>query len=117
MAERYRVVGMEFVRLSLCPAALLCAWLLLGSSWGLGPPGVGAAYVLDDAGGLGREFDGIGAISGGGVSGAGVRGALRGWGDIAFSERGQLGGAWGYRGAQGLQGGREGWGGSEDGVQ
>lgn len=78
MAERYRVVGMEFVRLSLCPAALLCAWLLLGSSWGLGPPGVGATYVLDDAGGLGREFDGIGAISGGGVSGAGVRGAPRG---------------------------------------
>lgn len=91
VAERYRVVGMEFVRLFLCPAALLCAWLLLGSSWGLGPPGVGAAYVLDDAGGLGREFDGIGAISGGGVSGAGVRGAPRGWGDIAFSERGQLG--------------------------
>lgn len=59
---------MEFVRLSLCPVALLCAWLLLGSSWGLGPPGVGAAYVLDDAGGLGREFDGIGAISGGGAT-------------------------------------------------
>ncbi|XP_021258153.1 galactocerebrosidase isoform X3 [Numida meleagris] len=59
---------MELVRFSLCPAALLCAWLLLASSWGLGPPGVGAAYVLDDAGGLGREFDGIGAISGGGAT-------------------------------------------------
>uniref|UniRef100_A0A8C9LFJ8 Galactocerebrosidase n=1 Tax=Pavo cristatus TaxID=9049 RepID=A0A8C9LFJ8_PAVCR len=31
-------------------------------------PGIGAAYVLDDAGGLGREFDGIGAISGGGAT-------------------------------------------------
>lgn len=31
----------------------------------------GGAYVLDDSDGLGREFDGIGAISGGGVSGAG----------------------------------------------
>lgn len=26
------------------------------------------AYVLDDSNGLGREFDGIGAVSGGGVS-------------------------------------------------
>lgn len=31
----------------------------------------GGAYVLDDSDGLGREFDGIGAVSGGGVSGAG----------------------------------------------
>lgn len=58
-------------------AALLWGCLLLGCSWGLGPPAVGAAalstatYVLDDAGGLGRQFDGIGAVSGGGVSGAG----------------------------------------------
>lgn len=36
---------------------LLCA--LLASS---------GAYVLDDSDGLGREFDGVGAVSGGGVS-------------------------------------------------
>uniref|UniRef100_A0A8C5T6X2 Galactocerebrosidase n=1 Tax=Malurus cyaneus samueli TaxID=2593467 RepID=A0A8C5T6X2_9PASS len=41
---------------------------------GPGPPGVGAAplvtdtYVLDDMDGLGREFDGIGAVSGGGAT-------------------------------------------------
>ncbi|KAK2104571.1 hypothetical protein P7K49_018427 [Saguinus oedipus] len=29
----------------------------------------GGAYVLDDSDGLGREFDGIGGVSGGGVSG------------------------------------------------
>lgn len=29
----------------------------------------GGAYVLDDSDGLGREFDGVGAVSGGGVSG------------------------------------------------
>lgn len=81
VAERYRTVRMEVVRRSLCPAALLCAWLLLGSSWGLGPPGIGAAYVLDDAGGLGREFDGIGAISGGGVRGC--RGTW-GWGGSEY---------------------------------
>lgn len=39
---------------------LLCALLAPGS-----------AYVLDDSDGLGREFDGIGAISGGGVSSGG----------------------------------------------
>ncbi|KAM6311692.1 galactocerebrosidase [Aegotheles albertisi] len=55
-------------------AALLWGWLLLGCSWGSGPSGVGTAapstatYVLDDAGGLGREFDGIGAVSGGGAT-------------------------------------------------
>ncbi|PKU36774.1 galactocerebrosidase isoform x2 [Limosa lapponica baueri] len=55
-------------------AALLWGWLLLICSWGLGPPGVGAAalsaatYVLDDVDGLGREFDGIGAVSGGGAT-------------------------------------------------
>ncbi|NXE25864.1 GALC Galactocerebrosidase, partial [Ardeotis kori] len=55
-------------------AALLWGWLLLGCSWGPGPPGVRAAplttasYVLDDAGGLGRQFDGIGAVSGGGAT-------------------------------------------------
>lgn len=65
-------------------AALLWGWLLLGCSWGPGPPGVAAAalltaaYVLDDAGGLGRQFDGIGAVSGGGVSGAGGRGGSSG---------------------------------------
>jgi hypothetical protein len=37
---------------------LLCALLASG----------GGAYVLDDSDGLGREFDGIGAVSGGGVS-------------------------------------------------
>ena len=33
-------------------------------------PGVtrGASYTLDDSGGLGRRFDGIGGLSGGGVS-------------------------------------------------
>lgn len=65
-------------------AALLWGWLLLGCSWGPGPPGGDAAalstaaYVLDDAGGLGRQFDGIGAVSGGGVSGAGGRGGFSG---------------------------------------
>lgn len=44
---------------------LLCAMLA--------PSG---AYVLDDSDGLGREFDGIGAVSGGGVS-AGEREAGR----------------------------------------
>lgn len=34
----------------------------------------GGAYVLDDSDGLGREFDGIGAVSGGGVSGGDARG-------------------------------------------
>lgn len=82
---------MEVVGRSFCPAALLCAWLLLGSGWGLGPPGVGAAYVLDDAGGLGREFDGIGAISGGGVSGKDVHGAPRDWADIVSSGLPQVG--------------------------
>ncbi|KAM4779496.1 galactocerebrosidase isoform 1-T1 [Cyanocitta cristata] len=57
-------------------AALLWGTILLGCSCGPGPPRVGAApllaatYVLDDADGLGREFDGIGAVSGGGVSGS-----------------------------------------------
>ena len=48
---------------------LLCALLVPGG-----------AYVLDDSDGLGREFDGIGAVSGGGVS-AGWREAARrvGW--------------------------------------
>lgn len=46
---------------------LLCALLAPGSS-----------YVLDDSDGLGREFDGIGAVSGGGVS----RGQ---WGELAVS--------------------------------
>ncbi|XP_068802833.1 galactocerebrosidase isoform X1 [Struthio camelus] len=54
-------------------AALLWGCLLLGCSWG---PGVGAApalrssaaYVLDDSRGLGRRFDGIGAVSGGGAT-------------------------------------------------
>ncbi|OPJ81598.1 galactocerebrosidase isoform B [Patagioenas fasciata monilis] len=55
-------------------AVLLWGWFLLGCSWGPGTPGIGAAalltgtYVLDDAGGLGRQFDGIGAISGGGAT-------------------------------------------------
>nr|XP_045011107.1 galactocerebrosidase isoform X1 [Jaculus jaculus] len=38
---------------------LLCALLA---------PGGGGAYVLDDSDGLGREFDGIGAVSGGGAT-------------------------------------------------
>lgn len=33
------------------------------------------AYVLDDSEGLGREFDGIGAVSGGGVRNGAARGA------------------------------------------
>lgn len=33
------------------------------------------AYVLDDSEGLGREFDGIGAVSGGGVRSGAARGA------------------------------------------
>uniref|UniRef100_A0A8C5T715 Galactocerebrosidase n=1 Tax=Malurus cyaneus samueli TaxID=2593467 RepID=A0A8C5T715_9PASS len=55
-------------------AALLWGTILLGCSCGPGPPGVGAAplvtdtYVLDDMDGLGREFDGIGAVSGGGAT-------------------------------------------------
>lgn len=65
-------------------AALLWGWLLLGCSWGPAPPGVSAAalltaaYVLDDASGPGRQFDGIGAVSGGGVSGAGGCGGSSG---------------------------------------
>ena len=34
----------------------------------LGCCGAAAPYVLDDTGGLGRVFDGIGGLSGGGVS-------------------------------------------------
>lgn len=74
-------------------AVLLWGWFLLGYSWGPGPPGVGAsalltgAYVLDDAGGLGRQFDGIGAISGGGVSGGGREGCTGAWVLIPFSRR------------------------------
>ncbi|XP_005483199.3 galactocerebrosidase isoform X1 [Zonotrichia albicollis] len=55
-------------------AALLWGAILLACSCGPGPPRVGAApllaatYVLDDANGLGREFDGIGAVSGGGAT-------------------------------------------------
>ncbi|NXB09888.1 GALC Galactocerebrosidase, partial [Cnemophilus loriae] len=55
-------------------AALLWGMILLGCSCGPGPPRVGAAplltatYVLDDSNGLGREFDGIGAVSGGGAT-------------------------------------------------
>ncbi|KAJ7415643.1 Galactocerebrosidase [Pitangus sulphuratus] len=55
-------------------AALLWGAILLGCSCGPGPPRVGAAplltaiYVLDDADGLGRQFDGIGAVSGGGAT-------------------------------------------------
>ncbi|XP_069639806.1 galactocerebrosidase isoform X3 [Haliaeetus albicilla] len=55
-------------------AALLWGWLLLGCSWGPAPLGVSAAalltatYVLDDASGPGRQFDGIGAVSGGGAT-------------------------------------------------
>lgn len=76
-------------------AAVLWGWFLLGCSWGPGPPGVGAAalltatYVLDDAGGLGRQFDGIGAISGGGVSGGG-RGGCSGAGVLIPSSRRRL---------------------------
>lgn len=64
-----------------CRAVLVWGWLLLGCSWGPGPFGVGAAalstatYELDDSYGLGRQFDGIGAVSGGGVSGSGGLGA------------------------------------------
>ncbi|XP_017938413.1 galactocerebrosidase isoform X1 [Manacus vitellinus] len=53
---------------------LLWGAILLGCSCGLGPPRVVAAplltatYVLDDADGLGRQFDGIGAVSGGGAT-------------------------------------------------
>lgn len=50
---------------------LLCALLAFGG-----------AYVLDDSDGLGREFDGIGAISGGGVS------SLRGDGAVGGGARG-----------------------------
>ncbi|KAL2303857.1 hypothetical protein Nmel_009138 [Mimus melanotis] len=55
-------------------AALLWGTILLACSCGPGPPRVGAApllaatYVLDDSNGLGREFDGIGAVSGGGAT-------------------------------------------------
>uniref|UniRef100_A0A8C3QGL8 Galactocerebrosidase n=1 Tax=Cyanoderma ruficeps TaxID=181631 RepID=A0A8C3QGL8_9PASS len=55
-------------------AALLWGTVLLACSCGPAPPRVDAApllaatYVLDDANGLGREFDGIGAVSGGGAT-------------------------------------------------
>lgn len=65
---------------------LLCA--LLASS---------GAYVLDDSDGLGREFDGIGAVSGGGVS-AGWREARMLWSagtrDGAGAGAGYGGGGW-----------------------
>uniref|UniRef100_A0A8C0IQ10 Glycosyl hydrolase family 59 catalytic domain-containing protein n=1 Tax=Chelonoidis abingdonii TaxID=106734 RepID=A0A8C0IQ10_CHEAB len=56
-----------------CGRALLWGWALLGCAWGPRPPGTAAApflagYALDDSGGLGREFDGIGAVSGGGAT-------------------------------------------------
>uniref|UniRef100_A0A452J2J4 Galactocerebrosidase n=1 Tax=Gopherus agassizii TaxID=38772 RepID=A0A452J2J4_9SAUR len=56
-----------------CGRALLWGWALLGCAWGPRPPGAAAApflagYALDDSGGLGREFDGIGAVSGGGAT-------------------------------------------------
>ncbi|XP_030308226.1 LOW QUALITY PROTEIN: galactocerebrosidase [Calypte anna] len=53
---------------------VLWVCILLGCSWGPGPPGIATAayltatYMLDDAGGLGRQFDGIGAVSGGGAT-------------------------------------------------
>lgn len=98
--------GMGAAALPPRPAALLCVWLLLGSSWGPGPPGVGAVprptatYVLDADSGLGRQFDGIGAVSGGGVSAA--PGPWRGG-------TGETGGRlrsreWGVRGAPGAFG-------------
>ncbi|XP_067412454.1 galactocerebrosidase isoform X1 [Emydura macquarii macquarii] len=56
-----------------CGRAVLWGWALLGCAWCPQPPGAAAApcpsgYVLDDSGGLGREFDGIGAVSGGGAT-------------------------------------------------
>ncbi|XP_077675355.1 galactocerebrosidase isoform X2 [Eretmochelys imbricata] len=53
--------------------ALLWGWALLGCAWCPRPPGAAAApfpagYALDDSVGLGREFDGIGAVSGGGAT-------------------------------------------------
>ncbi|KAM9147404.1 galactocerebrosidase isoform 2-T2 [Pangshura tecta] len=56
-----------------CGRALLWGWALLGCAWCPRPPGAAAApflvgYALDDSGGLGREFDGIGAVSGGGAT-------------------------------------------------
>lgn len=61
--QPHRAPGMITAALPL----LLCA-LLAPSS----------AYVLDDSEGLGREFDGIGAVSGGGVS-CGPRGGRCTW--------------------------------------
>lgn len=90
-------------------AALLWATILLGCSCGPGPPRVGAApllaatYVLDDADGLGREFDGIGAVSGGGVSGSSsaamlvpssARQGTPGLGIPSVGACGGFGGAW-----------------------
>nr|XP_023958923.1 galactocerebrosidase isoform X1 [Chrysemys picta bellii] len=52
-----------------CGRVLLWGWALLGCAWCPRPPGAAAAgYALDDSGGLGSEFDGIGAVSGGGAT-------------------------------------------------
>ncbi|XP_053884132.1 galactocerebrosidase isoform X3 [Malaclemys terrapin pileata] len=52
-----------------CGRVLLWGWALLGCAWCRRPPGAAAAgYALDDSGGLGSEFDGIGAVSGGGAT-------------------------------------------------
>uniref|UniRef100_A0A8C8VMM6 Glycosyl hydrolase family 59 catalytic domain-containing protein n=1 Tax=Pelusios castaneus TaxID=367368 RepID=A0A8C8VMM6_9SAUR len=53
--------------------ALLWGWALLGCAWYTQPAGAAAVfrpagYALDDSGGLGLEFDGIGALSGGGAT-------------------------------------------------
>lgn len=53
----------------------------------------GGAYVLDDSDGLGREFDGIGAVSGGGVSAGRRRGK-----DARERARAEWGGKRGMRG-------------------
>lgn len=81
--------------------ALLWGTILLACSCGPGPPSVGAApllaatYVLDDSNGLGREFDGIGAVSGGGVSGSSsARPETPGLGIPSVGAHGAFGGAW-----------------------
>ena len=49
-------------------SAVVVGWLVISVSAEVGQSGAaGRLYLVDDSLGLGREFDGIGAISGGGV--------------------------------------------------
>ncbi|XP_043553098.1 galactocerebrosidase isoform X3 [Chiloscyllium plagiosum] len=59
------VVG---VRRQWCPGLVSLPWALLWFSLSASPRLGAAVYVLDDEGGLGPQFDGIGGLSGGGAT-------------------------------------------------